>query len=280
MTIDAAYAALIEANPIPDAEAYAEHRLASAVFLTATRERTATMTITEDQEATNNSKQKKWRPLAAVAAFVLVLALGAAALLTLNDGTDAVAVPAPPFETPEEAVEAYYTVLEQGDTEAYPALFAADASDGNFDSGGIATEAKIRARVEAAGFNTYTVEECVAETDRRAKCTIRFVAPWFGPILGEATAAGFGEIAVLTIDEAGWISRIGIVNGPIDIENRELIDGNRTNAWDIWITDKSPDLLEEWRFQLWGSDAIERSGAEIVRDYLAAAEEFAAQYGG
>ena len=124
MTIDAAYAALIEANPIPDAQAYAEHRLASAVFLTATRERTATMTTTEVEEATNNSKQKKWRPLAAVAAFVVVLALGAAALLTLNDGTDAVSVPAPPFDTPAEAVEAYYTVLEQGDADAYPALFA------------------------------------------------------------------------------------------------------------------------------------------------------------
>jgi hypothetical protein len=106
------------------------------------------------------------------------------------------------------------------------------------------------------------------------------VAPWFGPTWGEATAAGFGEIAILTNDEAGWISRIGTVNGPIDIENGDLIDRARAGAWDTWITDRNPDLLEEWRFQLWGLDAIERSGAEIVRDYVAAAEEFAAQYGG
>jgi hypothetical protein len=280
MTIEAAYAALIEANPIPDAEAYAEHRLASAVFLTATRERTETMTTTEMKQADEKSKQNKWRPLAAVAAFVAVLALGAAAILTFQDGPEAATVPAPPFDTPEEAAVAYHAVLEQGDADAYMALFAAGASDGNFDSGGIATETKIRARVEASGFSTFTVEDCIEETDRRVKCTITEAAPWMGPAFGEAAEVGLRHIALVTIDEAGSILRLGINVAPYLAENLDLQDGARWGAFRDWMDETNPILGDEWSFQLWGSDEVERSGTEIMRDWVAAAKEFAAQRGG
>ena len=280
MTIEAAYAALIEANPIRDAEAYAEHRLASAVFLTATRERTETMTTQKTEEVTKSSKQRKWQPLAAVAAFVVVLALGAAALLTLNDGTDAATVPAPPFESPEEAVEAYYNVLERGDADAYAALFAAGASDAIFNGAGIASDAKISARVEASGLNTYSVEECVAETDRRTKCTVTLSAPWHVPIWGDGATTGLRLVVILTIDEAGWISRVTNPNQVFVIDNRGLIDDVRDAAWEAWLTESDLGLWEEWNHQIWGSDELKRSAGEILRDYVAAAEEFAAEYDG
>ena len=59
MTIDAAFAALVEANPIPDARFYAEHSLEPAAFLTATRERTRDMQTIDQQESRQQGPQRK-----------------------------------------------------------------------------------------------------------------------------------------------------------------------------------------------------------------------------
>jgi Flp pilus assembly protein TadB len=97
MTIDAAFAALVEANPIPDPRSYAEHKLEPAAVLTATRERTRDMQTIDQQESRQKGPQRKWQPLAAVAAFVLVVAVGVAAASALRGGNEVANVPAPPF---------------------------------------------------------------------------------------------------------------------------------------------------------------------------------------
>ena len=110
MTIDAAFAALVEANPIPDPRSYAEHRLEPAAFLTETRERTVNMKTIETQSSPKDTKQRRWQPLAAVAAAVVVITVGLVAAITLQGDDDVADVPAPSFATPEEAVESYYAV--------------------------------------------------------------------------------------------------------------------------------------------------------------------------
>ncbi len=275
MTIDTAFAALVEANPVPDANAYAEHRIAAAAFLTATRERTNDMQTTETQLPTKETTRRKWQPLVAVAAFFLVIALGVAAALMFQGTREVANVPAPPFDTPQEATEAYHVVLNAGDGDAYLALFADGASDGILNSSGITPDDKIKARVEAmdAYGVTWTVEECVDETNLRTKCTVMQDDPVNEMITG---IREWRASIVVTIDEAGRIERIGMNGLPLEGE----IDTDRVDAYDAWVTENHPELFDEVRFQLWGSDPLERSGAEIGRDDLAAIREFDAQYEG
>jgi len=275
MTIDTAFAALVEANPIPDADAYAEHRIAAAAFLTATRERTMDMKTIETQKRTKELTRRKWQPLVAVAAFFLVIALGVAAALMFQGTREVANVPAPPFDTPQEATEAYHAVLNAGDGDAYLALFADGASDGVLNSSGIAPDDKIAARVEAmdAYGITWAVEECVDETSLRTKCTVMQDDPINEMLTG---IREWKASVVVTIDEAGRIHRIGVNGLPPEGE----IDTDRADAYEAWVTENYPELFNEVRFQLWGSDPLERSGAEIGRDDLAAIREFVAQYDG
>lgn len=275
MTIETAFAALVKANPVPDAITYAEQRVAAAAFLAATRERTMDMNTIETQVPTKDKIRNKWQPLVAVAAFFLVIALGIAAALMFQGTKEVANVPAPPFDTPREATEAYHVVLNTGDGNAYLALFADGASDGILNSSGITPDDKIKARIEAmdAYGVTWTVEECVDETRFRTKCTVMQDDPVNEMITG---IREWRASIVVTIDEAGRIERIGMNGLPLDGE----IDTDRADAYEAWVTENYPELFDEVRFQLWGSDPLERSGAEIGRDDLAAIREFDAQYDG
>lgn len=265
MTIDAAFAALVDANPIPDPRFYAEHRLEPAAFLTATHERTIDMQTTDQQKSGQKVRQRKWQPLVAVAAFVLVIAVGLAAALALRGGDDVTSVPAPPFDTPQQAVEAYYTALNGGDGEAFLALFAEDASKGEVDFAGTTSDDRIRSRVEsiaAQGIVTRVVS-CTTETELRSNCVAETDQPG-GPGAVRITA-------VVTIDDSGRITRIE--------ETWPPQDPDRADAWSAWLAATEPELLKENR-GLWGPDPTERSGADIGRDMKFAAQRFDAQYDG
>ena len=119
MKAEAAFAALREANPVPDAARFEQTLSSSAAFLQATIERSEHMTKTVknkqqtrvEPEATRRDpvglpprRQGARRPLVAIAAVVVVLAIGAAAaILTLSGdgGNDVVTSP-----TRTEAVSA------------------------------------------------------------------------------------------------------------------------------------------------------------------------------
>jgi len=282
MTIDAAFAALIEANPIPDPRSYAEHKFEPAAFLTATRERTVNMQTIDQQESGQKAPQRKWQPLAAVAAFVLVIAVGVVAAITLQgSGSEVTNVPAPPFDTPQEAVEAYYAVLNAGDAEAYFSLFADGASDdalANPRGGAAVSEAKVNARVEAGGEasgDTFVVNDCVEETELQVKCTVAVD----NAIAGLTQGVRELEFSVaLTIDKAGLIQEIGESN----FQPQGEIDSVRADAYIEWMIENHAELWNEANNQLWGSssDPLTRPGADIGRDKLAAAREFDAQYEG
>ncbi|MCL1588167.1 MAG: hypothetical protein M3092_07090 [Actinomycetia bacterium] len=273
MTIDAAFAALVEANPIPDPKSYADHKLEPAAFLTATRERTVNMKTIDQQESKQKAPQRKWQPLAAVAAFVLVIAVGVAAASALRGGDDAANVPAPPFDTPQEAVEAWTAALNAGDGKAYLLLFAPDASDGALNQGGIASEKTIKDRVEmvAATETVFSVVECIAEDASQTKC----VQTSHSPVASISSGtSGSEDSIVLTIDESGAIARIGVnrIDGG-------TFDETRFEAYDAWMETNYPELRAELN-RNWASDPIDRPAADIGRESLAAAREFDAQYEG
>jgi hypothetical protein len=277
MTIDAAFAALVEANPIPDPRSYAEHRLEPAAFLAATHERTVNMKTIETTSAPKDTKQRRWQPLVAVAAAV-VIAISLVAAIALQENDDDVAnVPAPPFETPEQATDAYYAVLNAGDGEAYFALFADGASDDALarTRGAALSNEKILARVEGmkASGDTFVVGNCVEETELQVTCTVAVD----NPIRGLTEGVREWEFSVeLTIDNAGLIQEIGESNFLALGE----IDAVRADAYIGWMMENHAELRDEANDQLWGPDPLTRSGADIARDKLTAAKEFDAQYDG
>ena len=273
MTIDAAFAALVEVNPIPDPQSYAEHRLEPAAFLRATRERTKDMQTIDQQESRQKAQQRKWQPLAAVAAFVLVIAVGVAAAFALRGGDEVTSVPAPPFETPQEAVDAWVAAQNAGDGETYLLLFAQDASDGALNGGGIASDATIRDRVEMipATETVISVAECVAESASQIKCVVTVDSP----VAELSSGVGESEQSiVLTIDEPGFIGRIGVNRIP-----GGTVDVARIDAYFASMEINYPELNAELKAN-WANDPIERPAADIGRESLAAAREFDAQYEG
>ena len=131
MTIDGAFAALVDANPIPDAETYAENRPAPGVFLTATRERDIAMTDTETRVEKNDRSRGGPRNsrniLVGIAAFVAVLVVGVAAWLISSldeDGSSPVVAAA---DNPADTIEAYAEANNSGDIEAVMVLFSEES---------------------------------------------------------------------------------------------------------------------------------------------------------
>lgn len=277
MTIDAAFAALVEANPIPDPRSYAEHKLEPAAFLTATRERTVNMKTIEEESTPKEKHQRRWRPLVAVAAAAVIV-IGLVAAISLQGDDDVANVPAPPFETPEQAVDAYYEALNTGDAEAYFPLFADGGSDDALANsrGGVAlSDAKITARLEGmrASGDSFAVGNCVEETEFRVTCTVVVDNPIRG--LSEGVRKWQFSV-VLTIDDAGLIQEIGESN----FEPQGEIDNVKADAYIEWMMENHAELRDEANKQLWGPDPLTRSGADIARDKLTATLEFDAQYDG
>jgi hypothetical protein len=132
MTIDTAFAALVDANPIPDAETYAENRPAPGVFLTATRERDIAMTDTETTVAKNDrsrgAQQNRRNILVGLTAFVAVLVVGVAAWLISSldeDGSSPVVAAA---DNPADTIEAYAEANNSGDIDAVMVLFTEEST--------------------------------------------------------------------------------------------------------------------------------------------------------
>ena len=196
-----------------------------------------------------------------------------AAASALRGGNEVANVPAPPFDTPQEAVEAWVSALNAGDGETYILMIAQDASDGSLNQGGIASDATIKDRVEmvAATKTVFSVVECVAESASQTKCVVTRDNP-----VWELTAGihDSQESIVLTIDESGLIGRIGTNALP-----GGTFDEARSEAHRTWMDNNYPELRDELS-RNWATDPIDRPAADIGRESLAAAREFDAQYEG
>ncbi|MFB3113227.1 MAG: hypothetical protein ACE10G_14445 [Gemmatimonadales bacterium] len=148
MNADAAFAALREANPVPDAARFEQTRSSSAAFLQATIERSEHMTRTvknkqqtrvePEPEATGRDpvglprrRQGGRGPLVAIAAVVVVLVIGAAAaILTLSgDGGDDVVAASPTTPGPVTSfADIAGTIYQRQNTGPYFVSFFEDGT--------------------------------------------------------------------------------------------------------------------------------------------------------
>lgn len=118
----------------------------------------------EPVQRVGSEKRSGRGPLVAAAVFVVVVALGVAvALAWRGSGQDVVDVPAPPFETGEQAAEAFFGALAGGDYDTFNALFAAGAPSHFGDASVSEQRLRERFEFEAAG-QTYRLGsvECLA----------------------------------------------------------------------------------------------------------------------
>ena len=148
MKAEAAFAALREANPVPDAARFEQTRSSSAAFLQATIERSEHMTKTvknkqqtrvePEPEATRRDpvglprrQQGGRRPLVAIAAVVVVVVIGAAAaILTLSgDGGDDVVAASPTRPGPVTSFDDIAgTIYQRQNTGPYFVYFLEDGT--------------------------------------------------------------------------------------------------------------------------------------------------------
>jgi coenzyme F420-reducing hydrogenase gamma subunit len=204
---------------------------------------------------------------------VLIIAVGVAAAFALRGGDEVTNVPTPPFDTPQEAVEAWVAAQNAGDGETYLLLFAPDASDGALNQGGIASEQTVKDRVEliAATETVFSMVECAEEGASQATCIMTRHSPMQRI---ESGTTGLETSVALTIDESGAIARVGV--NPI---GGGTFDETRFEAYKAFMEENYPELRAEL-MQNWVTDPIDRPAADIGRENLAAAREFDAQYDG
>lgn len=120
-TMDTAVDALDRANPVPDPQSLADAMARASVFLAT--ERTDTMD-TKEQTATKQPSPNRNRGLiAAIAAFAVVVLLGAISLVALNANSQEVAA----GDTPQDTVDAFIAARNAGDVETSLELLAEGA---------------------------------------------------------------------------------------------------------------------------------------------------------
>lgn len=277
MKSDAAFATLSDANPIPDATSFVEMGLVSAAFLSATKERSERMETLERTEETPTPAKKasRWQPLAAVAAFVIVLIIGAAVVAVSRGSSDVADIPAPPFDSPQAAGEAYLAALVTGDYAAYETLFAAGGTDWHVTPAGSSeTDVEhIEARFVLISATVDSVDDidCEPLSETTVRCSFVTVDPVLDRISGDG-AAPFQQN--FTIDDDGALESVGA--GNVDFSEAQ---DEAFQRFDEWVDLNRPEIIEQYR-TLWGSDPLSASGEEIVASLLAAADDYAAEQQG
>jgi hypothetical protein len=281
MKPDTAFTALRDANPVSDAASFAETEITAAAFLSATKERSERMETLErtDQTPPEGEKSRRWQPLVAVAAFAVVIVVGLA-ILTVGRNTPDVApaspapaetaVPAPPFDSPQAAAEAYLAAVEAGDYGAYQEILAPDGTDWEVTPAGPAeTDAEhIEARFAwVSGITTSISEiECEAIADASVRCSFMMVDPVLETIAGDgAVLAGRN----FTLSDEGLLASVSVDVVSHSDEQAEIIQ-----RFNEWLMLNRPEAIEEFN-DLWGSDPLRASGDEIVATLFAAAADYA-----
>ena len=272
MNADSAFEILRGANPVSDPARYHQLTTDGHTFLAATKERTLHMeTITPAPEKQQLAARRRG-PAIAIAVFVVVL-VGVALALGPIRGSDVVDIPAPPFNTPAEAAEAYLTVRYTGDYQQLEPLMNVDGRDDSltFDSPGDAERLEMRFDWMQAFRGPYTDLECVEVTNVIAECT--YATEW----LDVARLTDDGTISVeqrFTLDTEGRLLSIGSEEPAFTQEWRAAVQ-----AFGGWVDERHPDLLAEEEAIFESGDYVVRPAEEILADWNAAIDEYLAETG-
>lgn len=157
--------------------------------------------------------------LLAAVVFIVVVATGLALAFALRGTTGDVAeVPAPPFETPEEAMVAFGAAIEAGDYEGFQALFADGVED--FYGNEAVTEQRRRERFATESLwespDTSVGVSCIANpvVDLSWTCTEAYPDGGIHRIVAAAGAMSgpvvLGEFDI-SLAEDGFINRVSNV---------------------------------------------------------------------
>ncbi len=273
MKPDAAFTTLSDANPIPDAASFVETGLVSAAFLSATKERSERMETLErtEQTPTPAKKASHWQPLVAVAAFVIVLIIGAGVVAVSRGSSDAAGTPAPPFDTPQAAGEAYLVSTVANDFAAYQTLFAAGGTDwGVTPAGSTETDAEhIEARFVWISATVDSIDDidCEPLSETTVRCSFMAVDPVLDRISGDGAALYRQNF---TIADDGSLVSVSLPAPDFSEAQNEALQ-----RFNEWVPLNRPEAIELFN-TLWGSDPLGASGEEIVASLFDAADDYAA----
>jgi hypothetical protein len=274
MKPDAAFAAVIEANPVPDPERFEQSRGTGDAFLSATKEKSKHMDTLEHTESTDTgnrgTSRRRWQPGAAIAVFLIVVAVGVALAVAFRGASEVVNIPAPPFDTPQEAAEAYAAAMAAGDYAASQALFAPDGWDRNLGNPSVAEPTRLEARFVFRSARTDSVGEigCEPISEFGVTCTIHYEDPFLARLADDASIAIRQSF---TLNEQGQLVSVSAEEILFSADQQEV-----NTRFNDWLLEQHPDLLEEI-LSIFNSDPIVRPAAEISADSLAAADEYVAE---
>lgn len=282
MTVDTVFQALREANPVPHSAAYAEYRVQAAAFLAVTRQRSDQMTTREDEKKLQQDRNtRRGRPAIAIVAiaFVAVIAVGIAMWIGFRESGDVANVPAPPFESGEDAIEAYIAAVQAGDSEAFMSLFR-DVNVATWYGG---TEEGIREgiRFESALYTPGAApapEVSCNDSNRGTRayfCDVYWAFDPFRWKLDESVTddlsrlwPGHARVADLRLDADG---RIRYIYWEYKEEEVDAEIAANEEAFDAWMVNEHPDLVLP-------NDTLPSGDfEEFARAYESAIDEFIAQ---
>ncbi len=273
MKADAAFAALHDANPVPDAQSFASDDPTVLVFLSSTKERSERMGTLEVETfpLRKPPPAHRWQPLTAAAVFVIVVALGVAVVLAGRMSFDTVDIPLPPYETPQTAAEAYLAAMVEGDFEAHQAMFGPEGEDWDLTPQGAAVTdpEHIEARVVVLGAFNESVENLTCEPLNEVTVECRYVQiDPIGRIIADDPDLAIRQ--TFRIDEEGRLDSVGSVNFERN-EAQNLIHG----AYHSWLSTNHPEVITMLE-KVWGSKPIDFPVEELIDALFAAAKEYAA----
>jgi hypothetical protein len=243
----------------------------------------------EPVQRIDDGKRNRRGVLLAAAVFIVVVAVGLALGFALRGTTedvvvttteDVVEIPAPPFESGEEAAGAFFTTLATGDYDAFVALFAPSAPN-HFGSASV-SEQRLRERFEfAAASPTYdlTLMQCIENpaVELAWTCTVPLTSNEQRVLLsgndrrvllgGDAVTDPSGEFA-LSLSSDRLIQRVSTVRvagtsqevfpamdvamkGWLQINHRELVIEitklrSRGDHEDYPLTSSPAELAAQW----------------------------------
>jgi hypothetical protein len=203
----------------------------------------------------------------------LVIAVGIAVAAALQSEPDVANIPAPPFDTPQQAAEAYLAVLVSGDYDVYQALLAPNAWDRLLGNLTVVSAETVAARFQ--WWSAYTVSfddlQCEPESATVATCTYAVED------LGLAAYAPDGMVALtrtFTIDDQGLL--LAISREEIEFTDEQIA---AIAPFNEWYKDQFPDLHVEINAGIHGEQDLTRSVEEIIADNNAAIEQYVGTLG-
>lgn len=274
MKADQALAILSEVNPVPDGIRFDKTRHDSIAFLSATKERNENMDTLEREpyeqaRKTERGSGQRWKPVYTVATLLVIIAFGVAVVAALQSEPDVADIPAPPFDTPEKAAEAYFATQVSGDYDDYQELFAPDALDRKLGDLRVVSAEKIETRFRWYSTYSGSVDDvrCEHQTTNAAICSF---AVKDGREDDFGRPASFDVTQTFVIDDQGRLTSVSTRDRTFPEElHAELL------AFEDWLAAQHPELASEIRQGVFGTDDLTRPIEEIIADNDAAIEQYA-----